>query len=82
VGGSFTSTPAGISAYIARFMVPTADFDRDGLPATDADIAAFFACLAGACCPTCGSADFNADGDSGTDADIEAFFRVLAGGPC
>jgi hypothetical protein len=62
----------------------TADFDGDGDVGTDADIEAFFACLAGNCCPTCypGGADFNADGDVGTDADIEAFFRVLAGGPC
>jgi hypothetical protein len=60
----------------------TADFDGDGDTATDADIEAFFACLAGTCCPTCGSADFNNDGDTATDADIESFFRVLAGGPC
>jgi hypothetical protein len=62
----------------------TADFDGDGDVGTDADIEAFFACLAGNCCPTCfsGGADFNGDGDVGTDADIEAFFRVLAGGPC
>ena len=49
---------------------------------TDADIEAFFGCLAGNCCASCGSADFNGDGDVGTDADIEAFFRVLAGGVC
>jgi hypothetical protein len=62
----------------------TADFDGDGDTGTDADIEAFFACLAGSCCPTCfaGGADFNGDGDTGTDADIEAFFRVLAGGSC
>jgi hypothetical protein len=62
----------------------TADFDGDGDIGTDADIEAFFACLAGDCCPACfaGGADFNGDGDVGTDADIEAFFRVLAGGPC
>jgi hypothetical protein len=58
----------------------SADFDSDG--ATDVDIEAFFACLAGNCCATYGSADFNGDGDSATDADIEAFFRVLAGGSC
>jgi hypothetical protein len=58
------------------------DFDGDGDVGTDADIEAFFACLAGTCCTTCGSADFNDDGDVGTDADIEAFFRVLAGGTC
>jgi hypothetical protein len=58
------------------------DFNHDGDVGTDADIAAFFACLAGSCCPTCGSADFNCDGDVGTDADIAAFFRVLGGGPC
>ncbi len=62
----------------------TADFDGDGDTGTDADIEAFFACLAGNCCATCFAlgADFNADGDVGTDADIESFFRVLAGGPC
>jgi len=58
------------------------DFDGDGDVATDADIEAFFHCLAGDCCPMCGSADYNCDGDVATDADIEAFFRVLAGGPC
>jgi hypothetical protein len=60
----------------------SADFDGDGDAATDADIEAFFACLAGNCCPACDSADFNRDGDVATDADIEAFFRVLAGGQC
>jgi hypothetical protein len=62
----------------------TADFDGDTDTGTDADIEAFFACLAGNCCPACwyGGADFDGDGDTGTDADIEAFFRVLAGGPC
>jgi hypothetical protein len=58
------------------------DFNHDGDLGTDADIEAFFACLGGNCCATCGSADFNADGDIGTDADIESFFRVLAGGAC
>jgi hypothetical protein len=58
------------------------DFDGDGDSGTDADIEAFFACLAGACCELCGTADYNNDGDSGTDADIEAFFRVLVGLPC
>jgi hypothetical protein len=62
----------------------SADFDGDGDVGTDADIEAFFACLAGICCPTCypGGADFDGDGDVGTDADIESFFRVLAGGAC
>ncbi len=60
----------------------TADFNNDGDIGTDADIEAFFACLAGNCCATCHSADFDGDGDIGTDADIEAFFRVLAGGNC
>ncbi len=59
-----------------------ADFNGDGDLGTDADIAAFFACLSGSCCPTCCSADFNGDGDVGTDADIESFFRVLAGASC
>ncbi len=65
-------------------MLPcgSADFNGDGDIGTDADIEAFFACLAGNCCATCGDADFNADGDIGTDADIEAFFRVLGGGNC
>jgi hypothetical protein len=60
----------------------SADFNGDGDYATDADIEAFFACIAGNCCATCGTADFNGDGDFATDADIEAFFRVLAGQPC
>ena len=59
-----------------------ADFNNDGDVGTDQDIEAFFACLAGNCCPFCGSADFNNDGDVGTDADIESFFRVLGGGSC
>jgi hypothetical protein len=62
----------------------TADFNCDGDTGTDADIEAFFACLAGNCpaAPCANNADFNADGDTGTDSDIEAFFRVLAGGNC
>jgi hypothetical protein len=59
----------------------SADYNGDGDSGTDADIEAFFQCLAGHCCPSC-APDFNGDGDSGTDADIEAFFRVLAGGNC
>ena len=73
--GSTTSAPRAI-------YVNGSDFNNDGDVGTDADIEAFFACLAGNCCPTCGSADFNGDGDIGTDADIESFFRVLAGGSC
>jgi hypothetical protein len=62
----------------------SADFNCDGDIGTDADIEAFFACLAGVCpaAPCTSTADFNGDGDIGTDADIEAFFRVLAGGTC
>ena len=60
----------------------SADFNNDGDVGTDADIEAYFACLAGSCCVSCGSADFNGDGDVGTDADIESFFRVLSGGAC
>jgi len=59
-----------------------ADFNGDGDVGTDLDIEAFFACLGGDCCATCGSADFDGDGDTGTDLDIEAFFRVLGGGGC
>jgi hypothetical protein len=86
IGGQFSqlgTTRADHFAYIERCPPRTCspDFDGDGSPATDADIEAFFLCLAGTCCPRC-TADFNNDGDSGTDADIEAFFRVLAGGPC
>ncbi len=61
----------------------SADFNNDGVVGAGSDIEAFFACLGGNCCTTCGSADFNGDGDIiGTDADIESFFRVLAGGSC
>jgi hypothetical protein len=75
--------PPAIGAYeLAR--CGSADFNCDGDTGTDADIEAFYACLAGDCPPApCGStADFDGDGDTGTDADIEAFFRVLAGGNC
>ncbi|HYE61029.1 MAG TPA: choice-of-anchor J domain-containing protein [Phycisphaerales bacterium] len=60
----------------------SADFNGDGDTGTDQDIEAFFACIGGTCCDTCGSADFNNDGDTATDQDIEAFFRVLGGNPC
>jgi formylglycine-generating enzyme len=62
----------------------SADFNCDGDVGTDADIEAFFACLAGSCpnLPCSSTADFNGDGDVGTDADIEAFFRVLGGSAC
>jgi probable HAF family extracellular repeat protein len=71
-------------AWVVRLapLCSSADFNHDGDIATDADIEAFFSCLAGNCCPTCYTADFNGDGDLATDADIEAFFRVLAGGNC
>ncbi len=69
-------------ALLDSVAICTADFDGDGDIGTDADIEAFFACLAGNCCATCASPDFNGDGDVGTDADIESFFRVLAGGAC
>jgi hypothetical protein len=87
-GGDTISPPVDIYLVLNPTTPPpqcgTADFDGDGDTGTDADIEAFFACLAGSCCPTCfaGGADFNGDGDTGTDADIESFFRVLAGGPC
>ena len=58
------------------------DFDGDGDVGTDRDIEAFFACLGGDCCASCGPADFNGDGDIGADDDIESFFRVLGGGAC
>jgi len=83
----FTVTAQTGTHYAGPLGQPTcgsADFNCDGDIGTDADIEAFFACLAGSCPPPpCTStADFNGDGDIGTDADIEAFFRVLAGGSC
>ncbi len=82
--GSFSTTSRVEIDIETPDACSTADFDNDGDTGTDADIEAFFACLAGNCCPTCWhlGADFNADGDVGTDSDIEAFFRVLAGGTC
>jgi hypothetical protein len=70
------------AAQVPGSLCGSADFNHDGNVGTDADIAAFFSCIAGNCCPTCGSSDFNGDGDFATDGDIEAFFRVLAGGTC
>ena len=83
-GGTQSNNRATYAVLYGTYDCGTADFDGDGDTATDADIEAFFACLAGNCCATCwaGGADFNADGDTATDADIEAFFRVLAGGNC
>ena len=76
--------PDGVDVVGVGLSCGTADFDGDGDFGTDADIEAFFSCLAGNCCATCypGGSDFDADGDSGTDADIESFFRVLGGGEC
>jgi len=77
------TNPCGSAPSRAALLrVNSADFNNDGDSGTDADIEAFFACIAGHCCPTCGSPDFNNDGDTATDADIESFFRVLGGGPC
>jgi autotransporter-associated beta strand protein len=90
-GDFATNNPAagtGNDVVIYNLVGPpkcgSADFNCDGDIGTDADIEAFFACLAGVCPPPpcTNSADFNGDGDIGTDADIEAFFRVLAGGTC
>ena len=78
----FTVTSDSGTDWSHPFASCSADFNGDGDIGTDADIEAFFACLAGNCCATCGSADFNHDGDLGTDADIESFFRVLGGGSC
>jgi hypothetical protein len=71
-------------AAVTLLPCGSADFNCDGDVGTDADIAAFFSCLAGTCppLPCTSTADFNGDGDLGTDADIEAFFRVLGGGTC
>ena len=57
----------------------TADFNGDGDVGNDADITAFWACLANNCCSTCGSVDVNRDGDVGTDADIGAFYDFING---
>jgi hypothetical protein len=80
-------TPTSVNATAVVPGTPpcgSADFNCDGSVGTDADIEAFFACLAGTCPPPpCTStSDFNGDGNFGTDADIEAFFRVLGGGAC
>ena len=83
IGGNFATVGGSLANDVALLhQVGHADFDGDGVPATDQDVEAFFACLAGNCCDACGSADFDGDGDMATDADIEAFFRVLAGGSC
>ncbi len=78
----FTDGTSGLYSTAPLTTCGSADFNHDGDTGTDADVDAFFACLAGNCCPGCGSADFNGDGDIGTDADIDSFFRVLGGGPC
>jgi hypothetical protein len=82
--GTYTINLTGVSTSECLPPCGSADFNCDGDVGTDADIEAFFACLAGNCpsAPCTSSADFNGDGDIGTDADIEAFFRVLGGGHC
>lgn len=84
VGGDFLMAGPNAARGLARYTFSqTADFNHDGDVGTDADIEAFFSCLAGRCCTTCPvSADFDSDSDVGTDQDIEAFFRVLAGAAC
>jgi probable HAF family extracellular repeat protein len=86
VGGALRNgVPRGFVLHLPQTRVcSSSDFNGDGEFGTDADIEAFFLCLAGTCCPTCWhlGADFNADDEVGTDADIEAFFRVLASNPC
>src|SRR5207249_4168535 len=88
VGGNAASVDEAYNVVLylgnttAPFVCGSSDFNHDGDTGTDADIEAFFRCIAGDCCPTCDSADFNGDGDTGTDADIESFFRVIAGGSC
>jgi len=83
-GNGLAGGAASFTFTVEGSACGTSDYNGDGDFGTDADIEAFFACLAGSCCPTCfvGGSDFNADGDFGTDADIESFFRVLAGGTC
>src|SRR5207302_1844783 len=77
VDGSFVIAGGSASGYVARWTIPSADFDRDGSPGTARDIGAFFSCLAASCWPACGSAVFNWHGDFATDADIDAFLRGL-----
>jgi hypothetical protein len=83
-GGYWGQNGNGVLNMSCTSSCGSADFNCDGDSGTDADIEAFFSCVAGNCpTPPCTStADFNDDGDVGTDADIEAFFRVLAGGNC
>jgi hypothetical protein len=86
---SVGDTVTGSATLPATGVIPpppcgSGDFDCDGDTGTDADIEAFFRCIAGNCpaAPCASTGDFNHDGDVATDADIEAFFRVLAGGNC
>jgi hypothetical protein len=82
--GTYNGNGTPCEASTCGFPCGTSDYDGDGDFGTDADIAAFFACLGGDCCPTCysGGSDFNGDGDSGTDSDIQSFFAVLGGSGC
>jgi len=79
-----SGTPVALIRITPGAACGSADFNCDGDTGTDADIEAFFSCLAGTCpaLPCVNGADFNGDGDVGTDADIEAFFRVLGGANC
>src|SRR5207248_2622284 len=63
IAGQFISIGGAVSHMFARLpsihCCGSADFNADGDTGTDLDIEAFFACLAGACCPVCGSPDFD-----------------------
>ena len=52
-----SSTLSGVKG--SPDVITPADFNGDGDFGTDQYIEAFFACLAGQCCSTCGTADFN-----------------------
>jgi len=55
VDGDGTITAADVTIVGCGPVCGSADFDGDGDTGTDLDIEAFFACLGGDCCATCGS---------------------------
>ncbi|HYE61819.1 MAG TPA: hypothetical protein VD997_07460 [Phycisphaerales bacterium] len=57
------------------------DVNRDGVDGDEADVEAFFACLAGRCCDAC-STDADGDGVEGTRGDVEGFLRAVVGEGC
>jgi hypothetical protein len=60
-------------------VLPTIDYNNDGLFPSDDDLIALLTVLAGGECESCASIDINGDGLFPSDEDLIEFLRLLAG---